>query len=135
MWISFSQIIIWRVRLLFNFSCYLVHMYFQSYLKIFKHCCCCYVDALPKIPYLFMFLGKFQKFDQTKFKGWIYTTRTRYSNFRILIFMTSSNAYAWTKKSVLLNNLQSKHSLVMKFGQFMSYYKINILIWSAAHIS
>ena len=36
--------------------------------------------------------------------------------------MTSSNTKAWNKKYTLLNNLGSKHSLVIKFGQFMSYY-------------
>ena len=35
----------------------------------------------------------------------------------------SSNAWAKNKKYILLNNLGSKHSLLMKFGQFMSYYK------------
>ena len=38
--------------------------------------------------------------------------------------MTSSNAQAWNTKHILLNNLGSKRSLVMKFGQFMQYYKI-----------
>ena len=38
-------------------------------------------------------------------------------------FVTSSNALAWNKKYTLVNNLESKHSLLMKFGQFMSYYK------------
>ena len=33
--------------------------------------------------------------------------------------MTSSNATALNTKHILLNNLGSKHSLVMKFGQFM----------------
>ena len=33
--------------------------------------------------------------------------------------MTSSNAEAWNTKHVLLNNLGSKHSLVIKYGQFM----------------
>ena len=32
--------------------------------------------------------------------------------------MTSSNAKAWNKKYVLVNNLGSKHSLVIKFDQF-----------------
>ena len=40
--------------------------------------------------------------------------------------MTSSNGQAWNTKHILLNNLGSKHSLVMKFGQFM-YYKRKIL--------
>ena len=31
-------------------------------------------------------------------------------------------------KYILLNNLGSKHSLLMKFGQFKSYYKRNIFI-------
>ena len=46
----------------------------------------------------------------------------RYSN-----IMTSSNAQAWNTKHILLNNLGSKRSLVMKFGQFMQYYKIIFL--------
>ena len=33
--------------------------------------------------------------------------------------MTSSNAPARNMKHILLNNLRSKHSLVMKFDQFM----------------
>ena len=32
--------------------------------------------------------------------------------------MTSSNSWAWNTKHILLNNLRSNHSLVIKFGQF-----------------
>ena len=42
--------------------------------------------------------------------------------------MTSSNAEAWNTKHILMNNLGSKRSLVMKFGQFMQYYKIIFLL-------
>ena len=42
--------------------------------------------------------------------------------------MTSSNAQAWNTKHILLNNLGSKCSLVMKFDQFMQYYKIIFFI-------
>ena len=42
--------------------------------------------------------------------------------------MTSSNTQAWNTKDILLNNLISKRSLVMKFGQFMQYYKIIFFI-------
>ena len=41
--------------------------------------------------------------------------------------MTSSNAQAWNTKHILLNNLGSKHSLVMKFGRFVQYYKMIFL--------
>ena len=41
--------------------------------------------------------------------------------------MTSSNAQSWNTKYILLNNLGSKHSLVMKFGQFIKYYKMQFL--------
>ena len=34
----------------------------------------------------------------------------RYSNFRTLDFMTSSNASEWIKKHILLNNMGRKHS-------------------------
>ena len=47
----------------------------------------------------------------------------KFKNFRILNFKTSSNAYAWNKKCILLNNLGGKHSLVMTFVKFMWYYK------------
>ena len=47
----------------------------------------------------------------------------RYSN-----VMTTSNAQAWNTKHILLNNLGNKQSLVMKFSQFMLYYKIKFLI-------
>ena len=42
--------------------------------------------------------------------------------------MMSSNAQAWNTKHILVNNLGSKRSLVMKFGQFMQYYKIIFFI-------
>ena len=35
--------------------------------------------------------------------------------------MTSSNLQAWNKKYIFLNNLESKHSLLMKY--LMSYHK------------
>ena len=38
----------------------------------------------------------------------------RYSN-----VMTSASVQTWNTKQILLNNLRSKHSLVIKFGQFM----------------
>ena len=41
--------------------------------------------------------------------------------------MKSSNAQAWNTKHILLNNLGSKRSVVMKSGQFMQYYKIIFL--------
>ena len=34
-----------------------------------------------------------------------------------------TNAKTKNKKYILLNNLESKHSLLVKCGQFMSYYK------------
>ena len=40
--------------------------------------------------------------------------------------MTSSNVEAQNKKYILLNNLENKHSLLMK-SEFMSYYKRKIL--------
>ena len=42
--------------------------------------------------------------------------------------MTSSNTKTWNTKHVLLNNLESKHILLMKFGQFMSSCKIENFI-------
>ena len=47
----------------------------------------------------------------------------KFCNFRILNFMTSSNASEWNKKYILLNDLGKKHNLVMKYGRFMHYYK------------
>ena len=38
-------------------------------------------------------------------------------------FMTSSNAETCKTKCILLNNSGSKHSLLMNFGQVISYYK------------
>ena len=37
--------------------------------------------------------------------------------------MMSSNAQPQNKKCILLNNLGNKHILLMKFDQFISYYK------------
>ena len=42
--------------------------------------------------------------------------------------MTSSNAYASNKEYFLLDNLGHKHSLLMKFDQFISYYRRKKLI-------
>ena len=42
--------------------------------------------------------------------------------------MTSSNAQAGNTKHKLLNNLGSKRSPVIKFGQFMQYYKMIFFI-------
>ena len=42
--------------------------------------------------------------------------------------MTSSNAQAWNTNYVLLNNLESKRSLVMKYGLFIQYYKVIFFI-------
>ena len=39
-----------------------------------------------------------------------------------------SNAQTWNTRHILLNNLGSRHSLVMKFGQFMQYYKTKFFI-------
>ena len=39
--------------------------------------------------------------------------------FQIFNIMTSSTAQAWSTKHILLNNLGSKHSLVIKFDRFM----------------
>ena len=42
--------------------------------------------------------------------------------------MMSSNAKARNTKHILLNNLGSKHSLVIKFGQFLQYYEAKFFI-------
>ena len=52
-------------------------------------------------------------------KFWLF----RYSN-----LIMSSNAQEWNKKHILLNNLGSKHSVVMKFGQFIQCYKRKFFI-------
>ena len=40
----------------------------------------------------------------------------KFQLFRYWNVMTSSDAQAWNTKHILLDNLRSKHSLVMKFG-------------------
>ena len=53
----------------------------------------------------------------------------KFWQFRYSTIMTSSNAQAWNTKHILLNNLYwGKCSLVMRFGQFMQYYKIIFFI-------
>ena len=49
--------------------------------------------------------------------------KIKFLNFRYSNFMTLSNGQALNKKYILLNNFRSKHSLLMKLGQFVSYYK------------
>ena len=52
----------------------------------------------------------------------------RFWLFRYSDVMMSSNAQVWNAKHILLNNLGSRHSLVMKFGQFMKHFRINFFI-------
>ena len=54
----------------------------------------------------------------------------RYPNFRVpeLLFSWRHQISKEETKSILLNNLESKLSLVMKVGKFMSYYKRKIFI-------
>ena len=59
---------------------------------------------------LFLFGSSFRSSDSV-FKFELF----KYSNVK-----TCSNAYAWNTKQILLNNLRSKHSLLMKFGQFIT---------------
>ena len=49
--------------------------------------------------------------------------KIKFNNSTFSNFMTSSNTQAQNNKYISLNNLGSKHILLMKFGQFMSYYK------------
>ena len=53
---------------------------------------------------------------ESSFRSW----DNQISTFQVLNVMASSNSQEW---NILLNNLRSKCSLVMKFGQFMQYYK------------
>ena len=56
---------------------------------------------------------------ESSFRSWDNQILTfQYSN-----VMTLSNVHAWNIMHILLNNLESKHSLVMKFGQFMQHDK------------
>ena len=45
------------------------------------------------------------------------------SNFSILDVLIHDVIKTWNKKYILLSNLRSEHSLLMKFGQFMAYCK------------
>ena len=51
-----------------------------------------------------------------------------FQHFIYLNIMMSSDAQAWNTKHILLNNLGSKCILVIKFGQFMQYYKMIFFI-------
>ena len=56
-------------------------------------------------------------------KALIALEKIKFYNFKYRSLMTSSNTQAWNKKYLFLNTLGRKHSLLMKFGQFMSYHK------------
>ena len=56
---------------------------------------------------------------ESSFRSW----NNQILTFSIFKIMTLSNAQAWDTKHILLNNLASKCSLVIKFRQFMQYYK------------
>ena len=51
---------------------------------------------------------------ERSFRSW-----GKYFVFRYSTVMTSSNVQTWNTKHILLNNLGSKQSLLMKYGQFM----------------
>ena len=57
----------------------------------------------------------------------IWNKRQQFKDSRHSNIMKSSNAQAWNTEQILLNNLGSKRSVVMKSGQFMQYYKIIFL--------
>ena len=65
-------------------------------------------------------------------KKWFYFTCKALLFLEIIKFKHfryfSSNAQPWNTKHMLLNNLGSKHSLVVKFGQFIYYHKINFFV-------
>ena len=60
----------------------------------------------------------------------LFLLHLRYPNFRVpeLLFSWRHQISKEETKSILLNNLESKLSLVMKVGKFMSYYKRKIFI-------
>ena len=60
----------------------------------------------------------------------LFLLHLRYPNFRVpeLLFSWRHQISKEKTKSILLNNLESKLSLVMKVGKFMSYYKRKIFI-------
>ena len=61
---------------------------------------------------------------ESSFRSW----NNQILTFSIFKIMTSSNAQAWNTKHILLSNLESKHNLLMKFGQFMQSHKIIFFI-------
>ena len=75
-----------------------------------------------------LFLGLNESICQVKKNVFYFTSKPlfvlRKSNFRILHFQISwCHPVPKHKTYISLNYLGSKHSLLMKFGQFMSYYK------------
>ena len=60
----------------------------------------------------------------------LFLLHLRDPNFRVpeLLFLWRHQISKEETKSILLNNLESKLSLVMKVGKFMSYYKRKIFI-------
>ena len=85
--------------------------------------CVCYIFASLFFKSKKEHLWKLEKHFLFHFKTLFVLGKIRFLYCRHSNFMTSSNTLAWNKKYILLNNLRSKHILLMKFAQFMSCCK------------
>ena len=65
---------------------------------------------------------------ETREKAFHFTSKALFVLFTYSSDMTSSNIQAWNTKLILLYNVRSKVSLVMKFGEFMQLYKLKFFI-------
>ena len=83
------------------------------------------------VHYIFPSLFYISKREKTRKNAFYFTSKAlfvleiiKFQHFRYSNIMTSWNTQAWNTKHILLNNC----SLVMKFGQFIQYYKIIFFI-------
>ena len=96
-----------------------------------------FLDFKGCVHYIFasLFFKSNESTCQTRKYVFYFTSKTlfvlekiKFYNFRFSDLMTSSNTLLENKKYILLNNVGGKHSLLMIFGQFMSYSKRNNFI-------
>ena len=107
-----------------------------KFLKLTIHLLChqktffCNIKGCVRYIFASLFLSLNKSTCQTRENVFYFTWKALFflekSNFEILhfrILLLHQMPKHKIKKYILLNNLGSKHSLLMKFGKFVSYYK------------
>ena len=135
MWNRYYPIDLPKIRVSFSFA--LIYFFFEKFTKLwFKNKNECMKNlklfsegSLKAVSATFLvvcFVCLTDSTCETRKNVFYFTTKAlfvleviKFSLFRYSNIMTSSNVQTWNTKHILLNNVGSKHSLLMKFSQLM----------------